>query len=259
MLKILSIGNSYSEDATAMLTDVAGNCKDESIEIKAVNLYIGGCPLELHAHNLENDLGAYLYQVKGKAVKENVKISDTVKEDDWNIVTFQQASGISGLIDSYYPYINTLSDYIKTNLPNAQRVIFQTWAYEHKNLHPQFESSYGSNQQNMFTMVRDTYKKVADGLGFPIIPCGEAIQYLRRLPEFDFLNGGQTLCNPIDGFHMHWLFGRYAIAGVWTEAFGGNFAKCTFIPEGASPDDEKLLALIRSEIHEFMKDRKIIK
>ncbi len=45
MIKILCIGNSFSEDAMKYLHAIA---KCGGMEVKTVNLYIGGCPLIKH-------------------------------------------------------------------------------------------------------------------------------------------------------------------------------------------------------------------
>ena len=50
MLRILAVGNSFSEDATYYLhqiLEIAG------VENQVVNLYIGGCSLEKHWRNIE--------------------------------------------------------------------------------------------------------------------------------------------------------------------------------------------------------------
>ncbi len=44
-MNILAIGNSFSQDATRYLYDIA---LSDNVNIKVVNLYIGGCSLELH-------------------------------------------------------------------------------------------------------------------------------------------------------------------------------------------------------------------
>lgn len=44
-MKILAIGNSFSEDAMYYLKNIADA---DGVEVKAVNLYIGGCNLERH-------------------------------------------------------------------------------------------------------------------------------------------------------------------------------------------------------------------
>jgi hypothetical protein len=51
--KILSIGNSFSQDAQRYLHKTA---KNEGVDTKCVNLYIGGCSLKRHYINiLENN------------------------------------------------------------------------------------------------------------------------------------------------------------------------------------------------------------
>ena len=48
-MKILAIGNSFSEDAMYYLKNIADA---DGVEVKAVNLYIGGCNLERHWKNI---------------------------------------------------------------------------------------------------------------------------------------------------------------------------------------------------------------
>ena len=48
-MKILSIGNSFSQDAQRYLHRLA---KNEGVDMKTVNLYIGGCPLRSHYLNI---------------------------------------------------------------------------------------------------------------------------------------------------------------------------------------------------------------
>ena len=46
MVKILAIGNSFSQDATRYMKEIA---QSMGLEMLVVNLYIGGCSLEQHA------------------------------------------------------------------------------------------------------------------------------------------------------------------------------------------------------------------
>ena len=50
-MKILSIGNSFSEDAQRYLHQIANANGDD---IFCANLYIGGCSLERHYNNIIN-------------------------------------------------------------------------------------------------------------------------------------------------------------------------------------------------------------
>ena len=51
-MRILSIGNSFSQDAHKWLNKLAS---DNGIELENVNLYIGGCSLETQWYNFKND------------------------------------------------------------------------------------------------------------------------------------------------------------------------------------------------------------
>lgn len=46
-IKILAIGNSFSQDATQFIHDIA---KADGVDTKVVNLYIGGCSLQRHSN-----------------------------------------------------------------------------------------------------------------------------------------------------------------------------------------------------------------
>ena len=56
MLKVLAIGNSFSQDATAMLERLNDN-------LYVRNLYIGGCSLERHYNNMISHEAAYAYEI----------------------------------------------------------------------------------------------------------------------------------------------------------------------------------------------------
>ena len=62
MIRILAIGNSFSEDATCYLHGIA---QAAGVEVQVLNLYIGGCPLEKHWRNIETKQEPYQYQENG--------------------------------------------------------------------------------------------------------------------------------------------------------------------------------------------------
>ena len=51
-MNILSIGNSFSQDAQHFLHDLSMHGEEE---IYSVNLYIGGCSLETHSKNIKEN------------------------------------------------------------------------------------------------------------------------------------------------------------------------------------------------------------
>lgn len=237
-MKILAIGNSFSQDATAYLYEMAAS---DGLEINLVNLYIGGCSLETHWSNIQENQASYMYQRNGKWSEQYISIRKALLEEDWDIVTLQQCSGYSGLPDTYHPYIEKLSEYVKVLAPYATQYIHQTWAYEIDSDHGHFEF-YHNKQQEMYDALKNTNETVAKTLGFDLIPCGDVIQTLRQHPLFDYQNGGKSLCR--DGFHMHEIYGRYALAATWySTLLDGNVLSNSYIPptiEGISITDEEL-------------------
>ena len=120
-VKILGIGNSFSEDAVEQnLHELAAA---EGIETIIGNMYIPGCPLELHAQNMKTDARAYRYRkidVSGKMVQiDSMSLSKALADEDWDYISLQQASQLSGLYDSYQPYLHELIAYIRTHVSSC--------------------------------------------------------------------------------------------------------------------------------------------
>ena len=211
-MKILAIGNSFSQDATAQLQLL-------SDKITVRNLFIGGCSLERHWHNAEGDLAEYRYEENGAACRPAlISISEALRAEAWDVVTFQQCSGKSGLIDSYYPYLPSLTAYVRRFTP-AKQVFFQTWAYETDCEHAEYPN-YHHNQQEMFRMIVETTREISRREGLPLLRGGEALQALRATPCFDYAHGGLSLNR--DGFHLSCNYGRFFMAALWHKYFLGT-------------------------------------
>jgi len=242
MIKILAIGNSFSQDATAYLHDIAtaGN-----IDTTIGNLCIGGCSLFQHSENIKNDAPNYGYEINGADTGRKVSIKEALLLDEWDAVTMQQASHDSGLRETYFPYITELSDYVRTYAPNAKLYIQQTWAYETDSTHPAFEQ-YENNQITMYNALKSAYAEAAKTIGAELIPCGDVIQMLRGQKPFDYANGGISLC--CDGFHMNKIYGRYAIAATWFERIlKGVILENDYMPPGDA--DDAAILLIKQTVH----------
>ena len=229
MFKILAIGNSFSADATTYLHQIA---ESAGVESKIVNLFIGGCSLERHNSNIETNAAAYAKSLNGASTGETVSVMDALCEDTWDFVTMQQASAVSGLPQSYFPYLYNLSDYVKQYAPDAKQIIHQTWAYEADSAHRRY-GNYGNDQKMMYPAVVASYEGAAEKLGgIPIIRCGELVQALRGDPIFDLKEGICRITR--DGHHMNIQYGRYAAAALWFETLmGGDINAASFIPDGA--------------------------
>ena len=125
-MKILSIGNSFSQDAQRYLHRLA---KQDGVNLKAVNLYIPGCSLQRHYLNMLDDNVAYDFEFNGEGTGLKVSIRQALVSDDWNVITLQQASPFSGRYETYSPYIEALAAYVRKYCPHSKILLHQTWAY----------------------------------------------------------------------------------------------------------------------------------
>ncbi len=214
-MKILSIGNSFSQDSHKWLHTLA---KQNGIEVETINLYIGGCSLKTHWENIVENNANYDLEINGGEAICKISIDDALKRDKYDIITFQQRSGQSGIIDTYFPYLSNINIVVRELQPDAKILFHQTWAYEHDSSHKEYES-YSNNQDEMYKRLVEASEKAAEEIDADIIPTGTVIQKLRKtVKEFDYKNGGKSLCR--DGFHLSYDYGRYAAAATWLRVTG---------------------------------------
>lgn len=223
-MRILSIGNSFSVDAQYWLSDLAKAGKQD---MEIWNLYIGGCSLERHMENVVSGEAAYDLYIDNVLMGRS-SISAALSCGPWDYITLQQASGFSGLWESYENTLEPLNEYVKKHAPEAEIVVHETWAYEKTSTHPHFEW-YGCDQDKMHGALKACYKKAADTIGARIIPVGSAVMAARKENLFDIDKGGEALSR--DGFHLSLVAGRYLAACVWYEFFtGADVRKNPFVP-----------------------------
>ncbi len=209
-MKILSIGNSFSQDAHRYLHRLA---KHNGTNLKTVNLYISGCPLRTHYLNMLEDKDNYLFEFNGENTGLNVSIKHLLKNDDWDIVTLQQASPLSGKQESYSPYIEELAQYVKKYCPHAKIFIHETWAYEDGS--DILKNVYGyTAAREMLTDVQNAYALAAKSIHADgIIPCGTVM--------FQAVSLGIGKIHR-DTYHASLGAGRYLLALTWYKALTGK-------------------------------------
>ncbi len=237
MVRVLAIGNSFAQDAMAYLHRMAAA---GGTHVETVNLFIGGCSLQRHWHNLQAGIAEYDLQVNGASTGRIVGLPQTLADGPWDFVTLQQASPDSGDLPTYYPYISDLYAYAQERAPGASFYIHQTWAYELDSPHAAF-TRYGRDQAEMYRRLKAAYEAAARDLGLPLLPCGDVIQALRDEPFFDCAHGGRSLCR--DGHHLDIPYGRFAAAATWYACMlRGDILRSTYVPaaEGAPPDPDAL-------------------
>ena len=245
-MKILSIGNSFSQDAHRWLHSLAAAGNDN---IDTYNLYIGGCTLERHWECIQNNLNDYDKEGNDGKFLCKSSVSEALSGDTFDVITLQQASGFSGKPQSYIPYLSDISEFVKRYQPKAKIYFHKTWSYEIDSTHEHFKF-YNNDQKEMYRRISDSSEMASKLIGAEIIPVGDVIQSLREsTKEFDYAGGGLSLCR--DGFHLSLLYGRFAAAATWYKVLTGKDADTDKFAEQNPDFDISLLKVIETAILKF--------
>ena len=249
-LSVLAIGNSFSEDGMQYLYDIADNLGYQDIRLG--NLYIGGCSLDMHWHQIEETLNDYIYKknVDGSWVDvPNVGFLHGLQDEPWDIITLQQVSYFAGISESFDPYLDQLITYInqhKTN-PSSKFVWHMTWAYETGSDHGGF-INYQNDQSIMYQKIVETTKEkiLTNSVFTDIIPTGTAIQNMRLTEVGDHLTR--------DGFHLSFDLGRFVAGLCWFVSLTkASISSLTFRPKGVTKQQltDAKKAVLAAEEHPF--------
>lgn len=248
MIRILSIGNSFSTDATKYVWEIASAM---GCEVETVNLYIGGCSLYTHVKNLRSGAQAYSYERNGQPLAEYISIPEAVKAGPWDFVTLQQASHYSGLAQTYHPFLEELAAFIRAEAPGARILMHQTWSYSPDSTHDGFPT-YNMDSAGMFRAVKAAYAEAAASIDADLIPAGEAVELARKDPLFAYESGKYPLNR--DGFHLSVPYGRYLAGLVWCEKLLKlDVRKDAYIPvtrDGSA--DPEALQVLRNIAHSLV-------
>lgn len=223
-VRILAIGNSFSVDA------IENNLHELAAEKGHVaiigNMYIGGCTLQRHFNNSEKNARIYSYRKVNadgsRDTLEKYSLDKALHDEAWDYVSFQQASPLSGLYETYEPYLTSLIEYVSKRVPKDAVFLFhQTWAYAVGSPHRDFPN-YDCNQQKMYDCIVDASSRAAHSHNLVIVPCGTAQQNVRMTGVGDNVNRDECHLNAT---------GRYAAACTWYETiFGEDVRENPYFP-----------------------------
>jgi hypothetical protein len=231
-MQILSIGNSFSQDAQTYVHRLAK-------ELFTVNLFIGGCSLELHYRNMLGDKKSYLLEVCGLRTGFNMSIKEALLSRKWDVITLQQVSSASFRYESYMPYIEELAAYVRKCNPAAKLYLHETWGYESNT--ERIEKWGFRTMDEMSEKVFATYAKVAETIGADgIIPSGHGLLALSHAQD-----------KPVhrDGSHADFGIGRYMLGCVWYETLTGKPVTETEFSDFDVPVAPEEAALVREVAH----------
>ena len=242
-MKLLSIGNSFSQDAQAFLHRLA---VANGVALDTTNLVIPGCTLETHWNHMKDGEAAYYLEQDGADCHRMVTLDEGLALGAWDVITLQQASGFSGKPQSYVPYLTDLAAYVRAKCPGAKLYFHQTWAYAVDSDHGHF-AFYHNDQQEMYRRICDCAELASRLIDAPLLPSGPVIQHLREhAPVFDLANGGARLTR--DGFHLSWEYGRYAAAATWLAVLTGRMPTVHAIPDGYPALMDAIFAGVRAVV-----------
>lgn len=232
-LRILAIGNSFSQDAVEQ--NLYEICAAAGQQVIIGNMYIPGCSIDKHVRCMENDSPSYDYRKIGldgvKVETGNYRLSQAIEDEPWDVVSVQQSSGYSGQYGSYAK-LSVLVSWIREKAPQAKIVFHRTWAYSPESTHKHY-AFYDNDQLTMWNAIVDASERACRDCGIEtIIPAGDAIQAARSTSL------GPDLTR--DGYHLDLTIGRYIAAAAWFEALTGkSILRNRYRPEGISKQDLK--------------------
>jgi len=230
VLKVLAVGNSFSEDAVEQNLYELARVEGDSLVIG--NAYIGGCSIDRHWSNAQTGKAEYGYRklIGGvKTGKNNVTLEEIVRDEPWDIITVQQASPLSGQFETYGNLQNLINYLRQTAVNKDFRLAFHmTWAYAQVNKHSGF-ANYSNDQMTMYRSILGAVKQATKKNKIKyVIPDGTAIQNARVVL-------GDSLCR--DGYHLSLSIGRYIVACTWCEFLTGkNVVGNTFRPASVTAE-----------------------
>ena len=183
-IKILAIGNSYSINAMCYIPWILDNIAPEVDYTFGIWLY-GGATLEHHYDIISNNTTGnnYIKMKKGdtkwNASTGGSTISALMADEDWDIVTLQQASAYHADYSTYQPYLN---DIVKSLFGYAQRSIRFGWLFT-----PSKQTTLSASvtdYENISACVQRVMNETAVDF---IIPAGTALQNARTVPALQAL------------------------------------------------------------------------
>lgn len=274
-MKILTIGNSFTWSLKPYFQSVVESA-GEKVTLEFANH--GGCELHRHWEYITNEERDAVYNMY-----DGKKMRDKLTEQEWDIITIQQASHASWRPETFHPFADNIIAYVRKYAPKAEIVIQQTWAYRADDPRISPNGEWEIDQTEMYNRLTANYRELANAYGLRIIPTGCAVQLSRQNEEKPFVAYDpavlQTLRWPdlpsqagdvvgqlgwhknkqtgemfigADRIHLNQR-GQYMQACVWFALlFGKKTSEITFVPDIISDSDAAFLRqMAQKAVDEF--------
>lgn len=205
-LKVLAIGNSFTDDPTAYLDDLVISSGIDRTKLCLYVGVIGGSSLQTWSEKYNSNETVEITRKVGLASVSTT--SGTLKQifsQDWDIVVLNQLSSLAINYGSLNPHLKNLRSFIRQDCTNQKVCIAwqSVWSYY---------KDYADNPKGIIgwsdlcSVTKEQINK--DGVDI-IIPTGTAIQNARG----SSLNTAHDITR--DGHHLAFGIGRYIAACTW--------------------------------------------
>lgn len=239
-IKILSIGNSFSDDTMWCLPQVARAFGLENIKLG--NLYVGGCSIRQHYEHIAEDLPVYAYRRNTGGdywvTVSGTRIGEAIAEETWDAISIQHGTGDGSYYTApvYYEKLGALVAEVKRRAGEHTKIAFNmTWVGEPDRKHHEIEA-FGGDQMEIYrricALTRELILPMEDI--DTVSPTGTAIQNARAMVS-------ERLTR--DGYHLDKAFGRYIAALTFFCALTGASAEGARVPDGITPEKWRLAVL----------------
>jgi hypothetical protein len=221
-IKLLAIGNSFSDNALKYLPILAKELGIE--EIIVGKLYVGGCVIDGHWSRAQSGANYERFDLNlgdGWKSQSTKTLKYALQYCDWDIITMQQGSHVSG-VPSSLGNLQNLVDFVNANKtnPNAKLYWHMTWAYSQFTAHSGF-ANYNNDQLTMYNAIVDTVKTciLTNDSFAGVIPAGTAVQNYRgkdtnnKVAEGEYITMG-------DGYHLK-NYSEVLTAMTWLKTLTG--------------------------------------
>ena len=237
-VKVLTIGNSFSENASSYATEIAQN---QGYDLTFAYLKLSSGTIDQHWTNAQNNTAAYKFAYTDSTGRHNIKeegsagatIQEALEYMDWDIIVFQQGSTAS---DDYATYSNlgNLIDYVQQFCPDAQLMIHETW-------------SWASWPAERFDDIEAAYHRAAQENGnLPVIHTGRAFEFARTALD------SRTILNESDNQHAN-AYGKFVAGASYVAAiFGCDITDNTFVVTDSSVEGTVDMAILRKAVMDAM-------
>lgn len=282
-LRLLTVGNSFADNATKYLRQIA-EAGGYQLEFTKANL--AGCSLETHwkhvARHEADPTDPLGMPFKHPETGAKIGLKELLALQQWDFITIQQASIDSDQEKTYRPFAKNLYDFIKVHAPQAEVLVYQTWAYRCDD--PGL-AQVQMTDEAMYQALTANYRAIANELGARLIPVGDAFHLATISTDFaytpdqnyDFAHPEYPhKPNTRHSLHYGWYWsknqqtgeqkqeldthhagsaGEYLAGLVFFEMFTGQSTiGNSYVPPGISKDDA---AILQKYAHQAVRDRQL--